>query len=300
VSHSHGPGHVHTSAAGQKGRLALVLALSSAVLVVELVGGAISNSLALFADAAHMFTDVAGIALALVAVKFAERPATPARTYGYYRVEILAALVNSVVLGGVSLVILYEAYTRIVRPESVATGTMIVVALLGIAANAASAYILHAGSSQSLNIKSAYFEVFADMLASAGVLLAAFLTRALGWVRADPAISCAIALFILPRTWHLLRETVSVLLEGTPSEINLAALRQALNDVPGIASIHDLHVWTLTSGVNALSVHAVLEEGASHRGALDAARDRVARDFKIRHATIQVEELGCEHGETHL
>lgn len=300
MSHVHGPGHAHTSAAHQKGRLILVLVLSSAVLVVELVGGVLSNSLALLADAAHMFTDVAGIALALVAVKFAERPATPARTYGYYRVEILAALVNAVILGGVSLVILYEAYSRLVRPESVSTGTMVVVALIGIAANAASARALHAGSAHSLNIKGAYFEVFADMLASVGVLLAAFLTHAFGWVRADPAISGAIALFILPRTWSLLRETVSVLLEGTPSEINLEAVRQALNDVPGIASVHDLHVWTLTSGVNALSVHAVLGDGASHRRALVAMRERVARDFKIHHATIQVEDQGCGDGETHL
>lgn len=301
MSHSHA-GHSHgpSRAGEQKGRLALVLGLSAIVLVVEVAGGILSNSLALLADAAHMTTDIAGLGLALFAVKFAERPATPARTYGYYRVEILAALANAVLLAGISISIAIEAWNRLRNPEPVATGTMLAVAAVGLVANALGALLLQSGSAHSLNVKAAYFEVLGDMIASLGVIVAGVVMRFTGWAYADPLVSIGIALFILPRAWQLLRESVGVLLEGTPANVNLAALREAVCAVQGVLGVHDLHVWTLTSGVNALSAHAVLAAGASHQEVLAAVRQCLSRDFEIQHVTVQVESLDCDPGETHL
>ncbi len=301
MSHSHA-GHAHgpSRAGEQKGRLALVLGLSAIVLVVEVAGGILSNSLALLADAAHMTTDIAGLGLALFAVRFAERPATPARTYGYYRVEILAALANAVLLAGISISIALEAWNRLRNPEPVATGTMLAVAAVGLVANALGALLLQSGSAHSLNVKAAYFEVLGDMIASLGVIVAGVVMRFTGWAYADPLVSIGIALFILPRAWQLLRESVGVLLEGTPANVNLAALREAVCAVQGVLGVHDLHVWTLTSGVNALSAHAVLAAGASHQEVLAAVRQCLSRDFEIQHVTVQVESLDCDPGETHL
>jgi cobalt-zinc-cadmium efflux system protein len=301
MSHSHA-GHAHgqSRAGEQKGRLALVLGLSAIVLVVEIAGGILSNSLALLADAAHMTTDIAGLGLALFAVKFAERPATPARTYGYYRVEILAALANAVLLAGISISIAIEAWHRLRNPEPVATGTMLAVASVGLVANALGALLLRSGSAHSLNVKAAYFEVLGDMIASLGVIVAGIILRYTGWPYADPLVSIGIALFILPRAWQLLRESVGVLLEGTPANVNLPALREAVCAVQGVLGVHDLHVWTLTSGVNALSAHAVLAAGAPHQEVLAAVRQCLSRDFEIQHVTVQVESLDCDPGETHL
>jgi cobalt-zinc-cadmium efflux system protein len=294
--HAHAP-----SAAGKnKRRLAVVFALTALYLVAEVVGGLITHSLALLADAGHMLTDVAGLGLALFAIRFAERPASPERTYGYYRVEIFAALTNAVVLIFISLYILYEAYERFRNPPEVQSGTMLAVAVVGLAVNIAGILILRAGSKESLNMKGAYFEVLSDMLTSIGVIAAALIMLTTGWYYADPLISAGIGLFILPRTWLLLRDAVGVLLEGTPSDINLAALREAIGGVAGVASVHDLHVWSLTSGVNAMSAHAVLADHALHDEVLAAVRQRVTSGFKIAHATVQVECQGCLPDETHL
>ncbi len=295
-----GHSHSHTPASRNKRRLAIVLGLTALYLIAEVIGGLLTQSLALLADAGHMLTDVAGLGLALLAIGFAERPATPERTYGYYRVEILAALINAVVLIGISLYVLYEAYERFRNPPEVASGTMFLVATIGLAVNIVGVMILRAGSSESLNLKGAYFEVLSDMLTSIGVIGAAIVMWTTGWYYADPLISAGIGLFILPRTWVLLREAVGVLLEGAPSDINLAAVREAISKIRGVAGVHDLHVWTLTSGVNAMSVHAVLEDGASHDEVLIAVRNCVTSNFKIAHATVQVERKGCAEWETHL
>lgn len=212
-----GTGHAHSSASQNKRRLAIVFGLTALYLVAEVIGGLLTHSLALLADAGHMLIDVAGLGLALFAIKFAERPATPERTYGYYRVEILAALTNAVVLIGISVYILYEAYERFQNPLEVASKTMLIVATIGLGVNIVGLLILRAGSAHSLNIKGAYFEVVSDMLTSIGVIIAAIIMWTTGWYYADPLISAGIGLFILPRTWALLRESVSVLLEGTPS-----------------------------------------------------------------------------------
>lgn len=296
----HGHGHTHSAAGKNKRRLTIVLGLTTAYLVAEVVGGLLTHSLALLADAGHMFADVGGLGLALLAIQFAERPATPERTYGFYRVEILAALINSVVLIGISVYILYEAYQRFRNPHAVESGAMLGVAAVGLVVNLIGIRLLRAASEESLNMKGAYFEVLSDMLTSVGVIAAAIVMLTTGWYYADPIISAAIGLFILPRTWMLLKDAVGVLLEGTPSDVNLATMRESIASVPGVASVHDLHVWSLTSGVNAMSVHAVLADHALHDEVLAAVQKRVTNDFKIAHATVQVECGGCAAFETHL
>jgi len=296
----HGHAHHHTAAGKNKQRLAIVLGLSSALLVAEVVGGWLSGSLALLADAGHMLTDVAALALALLAIRFAERPATPERTYGYYRLEILAALTNGVVLIVISLYILYEAYQRFRNPPPVQSGLMLAIASAGLLVNLLGVFLLRTASEESLNIRTAYFEVLYDLLASVGVIVAGIIMLTTGWYYADPLISAGIGLFILPRTWLLLRDVVGVLLEGTPADVNLAALRETIQRVNGVADVHDLHVWSLTSGVNAMSVHTVLADHALHDEVLAAVRHQVTSEFKIMHATVQVECKGCAAYETHL
>ena len=291
--------HDHRQACrGNQRRLQAVLLLTTLLIGLEGTGGILSGSLALMADAGHLLTDAAGLALALLALHFSERPANPERTYGYYRVEILAALTNAVVLTGVSLFILYEAWQRLRQPTEIRTGLMVAVAAVGLAVNLASALFLRRAAGHSLNMRAAYLEVLADALASLGVIVAAVVVRTTGWLYADPLVSALIGFAILPRTWALLREAVGVLLEGTPSDVNLAALREAIGRVPGVAGVHDLHVWTLTSGVHAMSVHAVLGGDATHQAVLAEVQQCVARGFRITHVTVQIESEGCT--ETHL
>ena len=296
-------GHAHgaQSAAGKNKRnLAIVLGLTSVYLVAEVAGGLLTGSLALLADAGHMLTDVGGLALALLAIRFAERPASPERTYGYYRVEILAALTNAVVLIFISLYILYEAYERFKNPPEVESAAMLGIASIGLAINIAGIFILRAGSKESLNMKGAYFEVLSDMLTSIGVIVAGVIMLTTGWYYADPIISAGIGLFILPRTWSLLKDAVGVLLEGTPSDVNIANLRESVAQLEGVAGVHDLHVWSLTSGVNAMSVHAVLEDGAEHDDVLARVHQHCTENFKISHVTVQTERGDFAGHETHL
>lgn len=295
-----GHGHGHSASGKNKGRLAIVLGLTTLYLIAEVVGGILTNSLALLADAGHMLTDVGGLALALLAIKFAERPASPQRTYGYYRAEILAALANAVVLIVISLYVLYEAYERFRDPPKVESQTMLLVAALGLVINVAGMLVLRKGSGESLNMKGAYFEVLSDMLTSIGVLVAGGIMWATGWYYADPLISAGIGLFIFPRTWLLLKDAVGVLLEGTPSDVNIAALREGVGAVPGVAGVHDLHVWSLTSGVNAMSAHVVLAEGFAYDAVLASVREFIHEKFKIEHTTVQVEPKSCGAEETHL
>ncbi|MDM7920886.1 MAG: cation diffusion facilitator family transporter [Pyrinomonadaceae bacterium] len=298
-----GSGHAHggQSAAGKNKRnLIIVLGLTGTYLIAEVVGGIWFNSLALLADAGHMLTDVFGLALALAAIWFAQRKATPERTYGYYRFEILAALANSVVLIGISLYILYEAYQRFVEPPEVQSLGMMIVASIGLVINVAGMFILRAGSKESLNMKGAYFEVLSDMLTSVGVIIAGVIMLTTGWYYADPIISAGIGLFILPRTWALLKDAVGVLIEGTPADVNIAALRESLSQIEGVAGVHDLHVWSLTSGVNAMSVHAVLAEESEHEEVLARVHERCTKNFKISHVTVQTERGDFAEHETHL
>jgi cobalt-zinc-cadmium efflux system protein len=295
MAHAHGHDHGHTHHAS-RGRLLAVLALTSAFLLVEVAAGLLTGSLALLADAGHMLTDVAGLVLALLAMKLAERKASPRRTFGYHRAEVLAALTNGLLLLGVAGYILVEAWERFRDPQPVPSGTVLLVAAAGLLVNVVGALVLRSGARSSLNLQGAYNEVVADALSSVGVIVGAAVMGVTGFYRLDTLVAVAIALFVLPRTWALLREALHVLLEGTPREVDLTALRQTMEAVPGVKTVHDLHVWTLTSGVHALSAHAILQEGATHGQVLGDLRSRVTAGFPISHVTVQLEERCCgEH-----
>ena len=276
-----------------RGRLLAVLGITSTVLVAELVGAKLTGSLALLADAGHMFTDVAGILLAVLAVTFAIRPATPERTFGYYRLEILAAVVNAVLLFGVALFILWEAWQRWSSPPEVEGGLMLAFAMVGLIANAVGLVVLRDGARESLNVKGAYLEVLGDFLGSVAVIVAAVLIATTGWLRADVVASVAVALMILPRTWTLLREAVDVLLEATPRGVELADVRRHILETPGVTGAHDLHAWTITSGLPVLSVHVVVTEEALADGGgarvLDSLGECLADHFDVEHCTFQLE-----------
>ncbi|TKW77218.1 MAG: cation transporter, partial [Bradyrhizobium icense] len=251
----HGGGSVGTAGAKHAKRLAWALAMTATYMIAEVIGGLVTGSLALLADAAHMLTDVGGLALALLAVRFAAREATPQRTFGYLRMEVLSALANAVVLLLLTVYILYEAYQRFLSPPEVLSGPMLIVAAIGLAVNLVSMWLLSSGSSESLNVKGAYFEVLSDMLGSIGVIVAALLMMWKGWVLADPIIGAGIGLFIVPRTWSLLSQVTHILMEGTPPNVDTGVIEKRLLAIPGTVAVHDLHVWTVTSGFDAMSCH---------------------------------------------
>lgn len=278
------------TAAGRHVRpLAWALSLAGVFLVVEVIGGLWTGSLALLADAGHMLSDVGGLALTLFAIWFARKPPTPEKTYGYYRVEVLAAFANAVILVAVSGFILFEAYRRFADPPEVMSGPMLVIALGGLGVNLVGLLLLRKGSAESLNLWAAYLEVLGDALGSLGVILAALIMLTTGWRLADPLVSTAIALFILTRTWSLLRRVVNVLLEGTPPHVDLREVAAAMTDVPGVQRVHDLHVWTLTSGKEAMSGHVVVDDLSAADKVIRALHDVLHGRFGIEHTTIQPE-----------
>jgi cobalt-zinc-cadmium efflux system protein len=285
-------GHDHARAsAGARSspRLALTLALTVATLVVELVASFWTGSLALLADAAHLLTDAGGLALALFAIWIAHRPPTPAKTYGYYRAEILAALVNAVVLLVIAGGILAEAWQRLRAPAPVLAGPMAVVAALGLAVNLVCAALLHHAAAASLNVRAAYLEVVSDALGSLATLVAAVVVMTTGWTGADPLASVGIALLIVPRTWALLKQAVNVLLEGTPPHLELGEIEAAMCAVPGVRRLHDLHVWTLTSGREAMSAHVVVDDVRESERLLEELHALLHARFGIDHTTMQLE-----------
>jgi cobalt-zinc-cadmium efflux system protein len=266
-----------------------VLALSASFMVVQIAVGWWTNSLALLADAAHLFVDAAGVGLSLLAVWFAERPATAEKTYGYYRVEILAALVNGVVLCVLAIVILVEASERLRVPHEISAGPVLVVAVAALGVNLLAAWLLHAGAGESLNVRSAYLEVLGDALSSAAVIVAAVVILMTGWTAADALASAVIGLLILPRTYALLKQAVNVLLEGVPAHLDLAEIEGALRGARGVKRVHDLHVWTLTSGREAMSAHVEVEPGTPPSRILDELHVVLHARFGIDHTTIQIE-----------
>ena len=280
---------VHSAARASVRRLLAVFALSLAVLIVEIVGGIAANSLAVLADAGHVFTDVAGIGLALLAIWIAARPAGDDRTFGYLRLEVLAAVVNAVLLLVVAAVILVEAWRRLAEPPAVTPSIMVVVAVLGLAANAASIAILQPTQGHSLTVRGAYLEVLGDFAASVAVIVAAIVVATTGWTAADPLASALIAFLILPRTWALLRDAVDVLLEASPKGVALADVRTHILEAPGVADVHDLHAWTITSGMNVVSAHVVVEPDADRAAVLDHLCECLSADFDIEHSTFQLE-----------
>lgn len=286
--HAHDHGRT-TAAARSRGALLTTLGLTVAFMLVEFAAGLWTGSLALVADAGHMLTDAGALALALFASWVAARPPTPAKTYGYYRAEILAALVNAVVLLIVAGVVLYEAWRRILTPTSVLGVPMAVVAAAGLAVNVAGAWLLHRGARESLNVRAAYLEVVSDALSSLAVLIAAAAVITTGVTIADPLASAAIALLIVPRTWRLLRQAVNVLLEGTPAHLELGDIETAMTQVAGVRRVHDLHVWTLTSGREAMSAHVVVADVRESERLLEALHAVLHARFGIDHTTIQLE-----------
>jgi len=273
-----------------------VLWITAAFMAVEVVGGLFSNSLALLADAGHMFTDVGALALSLVAMHLAQRPPSPTKTYGYVRLEILAALINGAALLVIALFILKEAWVRFRTPPEVDGPLMLAVAGVGLVVNIAGAMILHRHAGDSLNVKGAYLHVLGDLLGSIGALTAGLLILTTGWMLADPITSVLIALLILFGAWRLVREATDVLLEAAPRGMDVEALVEDLRDVQGLEDLHDVHVWTLTSGFVAMSGHGVIDDLRMHREVLDEINRRM-NDRGIAHVTFQLEPRPFHHIE---
>jgi cobalt-zinc-cadmium efflux system protein len=284
----------------QTGRLAnhsralgWALGITLLIMLAEAAGGLAAGSLALLADAGHMLGDTASLGLALVAAWVAQQPPTAKRTYGYLRLEILAALVNGTVLFVISGGIVWEAVRRAAHPADVRSGLMLLVAAVGLIANAVTLRLLHRGHGHSLNLRAAYLHVLGDLLGSAGAVLAGVVIALTGWMLADPIVSIAIALLILVSAWRVLRDSVDVLLEATPRHISLAKVERALGTIPGLTSVHDLHVWTVTSGMVAMTGHAVVDDPTRSADVL-AMVERRMTDLGIDHVTVQLEtEPGC-------
>lgn len=294
MAHDHG-GHAHNHGAGANSRmLAIALGLTTAFLIAELIGSFVFNSLALLSDAAHMFTDSAALAIALVAIKVGQRPADDARTFGYRRFEILAAAFNALLLFAVAGYVLWEGIGRFFEPSDVQTGGMLGIAVIGLAVNLIAMKLLSAGKDQSLNIKGAYLEVWADMLGSIGVIIGAGVIMLTGWQWVDPLVAIGIGLWVLPRTWTLLKDTTQILLEGAPRGINLGELRAAIAATEGVNSVHDLHVWSLTSDDHSLSAHVELAEQADFEVVRTTIAAMLHERYDIEHATIQTEREACD------
>ncbi|QCB93695.1 cation diffusion facilitator family transporter [Cellulomonas shaoxiangyii] len=294
---SAGHGHAHGTATGRyRSRLVLVLVITLGVVGAQVVGGLLSGSLALLADAGHMLTDASGVALALVAGTLAARPATNTRTYGLQRAEILAALANGLLLAGLAIWVVVEAVQRWTDPPEVETGLMLAVAAAGAVANLVCLVILRAGRRESLNVRGAYLEVLGDLVGSVAVIAAGIVIATTGYARADVVASVAIGVFIVPRAWSLLRDVVDVLLEATPKGLDLDRVRDHMRRVPGVVDVHDLHAWTITSGVTALSAHVVVDDECIVEGrpgvVLDALDECLGEHFAMRHCTLQLEPVG--------
>jgi cobalt-zinc-cadmium efflux system protein len=278
-----------STAAEHRGRLLAVFGLTLAIFAVEAIGGIAANSLALLADAGHLLTDVAGIGLALLAVWIGGRPANPERTFGYQRLEILAAVVNALLLFGVGAFILVEAIRRLADPPDVATGLMIAVALVGVAGHGVSLWLLRDIQAVSLNARGAYLEVLSDFAGSGAVIVAGVVIIATGFWAADAVASMLIGILIFPRTWRLLRDAVDVLLEATPKGLDMALVRSHILEAPGVTECHDLHVWTITSGMNVVSAHVVIAPDADPPAVLDHLCECLSGIFDIEHSTFQIE-----------
>lgn len=292
--------HSHGRASRSRRRLRTVLILTAAYMFAEALGGWWTGSLALLADAGHMLTDVAALSLALVAIWFGARPATSSKTFGYYRLEILAALINGVALVLIALLIIYEAYQRWADPPEIKSTAMIFVASGGLFINIICAWILHGDHEEDLNIRGAWLHIIGDALGSVGAIAAGALMSIYGWYQADPLFSIIISLLIVWSSWNLIRESTNVLLEGTPAHINLAAVEDAILETDGVQDVHDLHIWTITSGREALSAHVIHVETISQPELLKELRTKLHDRFGVDHLTIQMETPDFEDETFHF
>jgi cobalt-zinc-cadmium efflux system protein len=293
AGHDHG-GEALRAGAKHRGRLWCAAGLLAAFMVVEAAAALATGSLALLSDAGHMFTDVLGIAMALAAIHAAGRAATDSqRTFGLYRLEVLAALANALLLTGVAVYVLVEAVRRFTDPHPVPAGSMLIVALGGLIVNVIAFALLRSGAQESINVRGAYLEVLGDLLGSVGVILAAGIIWLTGWTYADPIVAVVVALMILPRTFQLGRSAVRILVQAAPEHLDITRVRDRLAAVPGVCDVHDLHVWTLTSGMDVASAHLSLEPAAELGDVLSDAREALHDDFHIEHATLQVEPVAA-------
>ncbi len=292
-------GHAHDHTAGANARsLSWALALTSTYLVAEVVGAFVFNSLALLSDAAHMMTDVVALVIALMAIRLGRKAADDRRTFGYRRFEILAAAFNALLLFAVAIYVLVEAVTRFQSPQPIQATGMMIVAVIGLAVNIIAMRLLTSGKNASFNVKGAYLEVWADMIGSVGVIAGALAIRFTGWTWVDPIVAVAIGLWVLPRTWILLRDTINVLLEGVPAGIDLKQIRSTLTQEAGVAGVHDLHVWSMTNNEVSCTAHVTLLDGA-HPGDVRRRLTMLLEErFEIEHSTIQTEGFGAGCDET--
>ena len=285
--------HDHSAARGANRRaLGLALALTAAYTVAEVVGGLLTGSLALLADAAHMLSDNLSLGLALLAVWLAARPATSQRTFGYQRAEILAALANGLTLVAVSLWIFVEAYHRFRDPPEVLGGWMLTIALVGLAVNVAAGVILYRARGESLNIEAAFRHILADLLGSVGVIAAAVTILVTGWLYADPLVSVLIGLLVLGSSWTILRDSIRILLEATPRGVDAGEVGRRMSRAPGVREVHDLHIWTITSGFPALSAHVLVGRDEDCHARRRQLEELLQHDFGIEHTTLQVDHVG--------
>lgn len=298
-----GSGHSHevTATGEHRRRLIVALVITSAVLIAEVIGGLISGSLALLADAGHMLTDSTGLILALIAASLATRAATVKRTFGLQRAEVLAALGNALLLVGVAVWVLIKAVDRLREPVEIEAGLMLVVAAVGVLANLAGLLVLRPAQAKSLNVRGAYLEVLGDLVGSLAVVAAAVVILLTGWMPIDAIVSLLIVVVIIPRAWALLREVVDVLLEATPRGVDLAKVREHIKRVPGVVDVHDLHAWTITSGVPVLSAHVIVDQACISEGRSGEVLDRLGEclggHFDVSHCTFQLEPVGHQEHE---
>lgn len=268
-------------------------------MLTEALGGWISNSLALLADAGHMFTDVAALSLTIAAIWFASKPATPRKTFGYYRLEILAAFINGIALALISLFVVYEAIQRLSEPPEIKGLEMTLIAVGGLVVNLVCAGLLHGDHKHDLNLRGAWLHVIGDALGSVAAIVAGSLVIWFGWTWADSVGSLFISVIIIYGAWNLIRESVNVLLEGAPAHINLKAVEESIRRAPNVEDVHDLHVWTITSGIEALSVHVVLPNEESQKDLLALLKTKLHEEFGIDHVTIQIESIETASMQSH-
>jgi len=294
MAHGHGHGARQSASRRHLGALSAAFTIAAAFMVVELVVGLATSSLALLSDAAHMLTDVIGVGLALIAIVIANRQTNrPNKTFGMYRAEVLAALANAVLLFGVAGYVVYEAAHRLADPPRVPGLPVLIAATLGLLANITSLLLLRKGSADSLNLRGAYLEVLADLIGSIGVLISGAVTLLFGWRWADPVIGVTIGLFVLPRTWTLARRSLRILFQHAPDRVDVPEMITTLAGLTGVAEVHDLHVWTLTSGMEVVSAHLTVPDGADQTAILRAAQQMLASRYHIEHATLQLESRGA-------
>lgn len=297
--HHHGHGHHHHDLGreGNKKGLTIALIITAGIMLLEFFGGIITNSLALLSDSGHMLSDASSLVLSLVAIWFATKPSSPNKTYGFYRFEILAALFNGVTLFVIAGFIVWEAIQRFYNPPTVASGSMMLIASIGLFANLLSAWALmrKGDVKNNVNLRSAYLHVIGDALGSVGAIVAGLVMWLFGWYVADPIISVLVALLILKGAWGVIKHTIHILMEGTPITIDQDEVKKALESIEGVIDVHDLHIWTITSGLDSLSCHILIEDHQDSQKVLQNAIHIIEEKFKILHTTIQIETSQIHH-----